>query len=206
MKRIINCLFLMIGLMLSVNNIVVYAAEFDPDYYAANNPDVVATLGEDPSTLFIHYQTSGINENRLAYEGAQPGEIVTFDVTEGKINLATDKAAQDNLKTLMFADLSEPDDLYFNTSGVPFFVRVVDYNAWSKKAAVSTWYMMGEVGIGTGAARRVITVAEENGYYCPLVYTQYIDSETGEPFMYIDNSSNVYNGAFELVRANVLNK
>ncbi len=43
---------------------------FDPEYYAANNPDVVAAFGNEPWVLYYHYCEYGINENRLPYEGA----------------------------------------------------------------------------------------------------------------------------------------
>lgn len=38
--------------------------EFDPEYYAATYPDVVATLGSDPAVLLNHYNTCGIAEKR----------------------------------------------------------------------------------------------------------------------------------------------
>lgn len=40
---------------------------FDPDYYAQQNPDVVAVLGTDANVLYQHYLTSGRNEGRLPY-------------------------------------------------------------------------------------------------------------------------------------------
>lgn len=47
---------------------------FDPEYYAAHNPDVVAAFGDEPWVFYYHYCEYGINENRLPYEGATPGE------------------------------------------------------------------------------------------------------------------------------------
>ena len=38
---------------------------FDSEYYAANNPDVVAVLGTDANALFQHYITAGQYEGRL---------------------------------------------------------------------------------------------------------------------------------------------
>lgn len=40
---------------------------FDADYYAANNPDVVAALGSDPEVLKQHYINSGWYEGRKGY-------------------------------------------------------------------------------------------------------------------------------------------
>ncbi len=54
----------------------VAAEAFDPVFYAASNPDVVAVLGTDPQALLNHYLNYGIREGRLPYEGAQPGAAV----------------------------------------------------------------------------------------------------------------------------------
>lgn len=40
---------------------------FDAEYYAQNNPDVVAALGTDMATLYNHYVSNGKAEGRLAY-------------------------------------------------------------------------------------------------------------------------------------------
>ena len=40
---------------------------FDAEYYAQNNPDVVAALGTDAGILYQHYVMSGKNEGRLPY-------------------------------------------------------------------------------------------------------------------------------------------
>jgi hypothetical protein len=44
---------------------------FDPEYYAAANPDVVAALGSDPAVLYQHYLLCGQKEGRLPYAPAQ---------------------------------------------------------------------------------------------------------------------------------------
>lgn len=54
----------------------VQAAAFDPDYYAATYPDVVAVLGTGQDAMLQHYLTYGMKEMRLPYQGAQPGEAV----------------------------------------------------------------------------------------------------------------------------------
>ena len=53
------------------------AAEvFDPEYYAAAYPDVVAELGTSPQALLDHYLTFGMKEGRTPREGAAPGAEV----------------------------------------------------------------------------------------------------------------------------------
>ncbi|MBO6215975.1 MAG: L,D-transpeptidase, partial [Lachnospiraceae bacterium] len=41
------------------------ASGFDPDYYAAKYPDVVAVYGTAPESLYNHYVTFGKKENRF---------------------------------------------------------------------------------------------------------------------------------------------
>ncbi|MBQ6588965.1 MAG: L,D-transpeptidase [Butyrivibrio sp.] len=45
------------------------ASDFDPSFYAAQYPDVVAAYGRDPNALYSHYVNFGINEGR--YKNAQ---------------------------------------------------------------------------------------------------------------------------------------
>lgn len=52
------------------------APAFDPAYYAATYPDVVAVLGTGQDALLQHYLTYGMKEMRIPYQGAQPGEAV----------------------------------------------------------------------------------------------------------------------------------
>lgn len=42
-----------------------YQDDFDPTYYANNNPDVVAAVGNDPNALYQHYLAYGKAEGRL---------------------------------------------------------------------------------------------------------------------------------------------
>lgn len=55
----------------------VAAEAFDPVFYAASNPDVVAVLGTDPQALLNYYLNYGIREGRLPYEGASPEPLWT---------------------------------------------------------------------------------------------------------------------------------
>lgn len=51
---------------------------FDAEYYAQNNPDVVAALGNSEKALYAHYQNYGKKEGRKPYEGWTKPDI---DVT-----------------------------------------------------------------------------------------------------------------------------
>lgn len=76
------------------NSLAVFAAPktmsdgtvFDADYYAKNNPDVVAVYGTDESALYQHYIDYGKKEGRLTYaptdngattEGEGHGKVVS---------------------------------------------------------------------------------------------------------------------------------
>lgn len=62
----------------------IHGRYFDPEYYAANNPDVVAAFGDEPWVFYYHYRKYGINEGRLPYEGGTSGHdgIANWDLTE----------------------------------------------------------------------------------------------------------------------------
>lgn len=49
---------------------------FDAEYYAQNNPDVVAVLGADADVLYQHYQNYGKAEGRKGYDENSTQEIV----------------------------------------------------------------------------------------------------------------------------------
>ena len=46
---------------------------FDGEYYAENNPDVVAAMGTDTAALYAHYQVCGKTEGRLATAASGDG-------------------------------------------------------------------------------------------------------------------------------------
>lgn len=50
---------------------------FDAEYYAQNNPDVVAVLGNDVNTLYNHYVGAGKAEGRLPYD---PNALPTKEI------------------------------------------------------------------------------------------------------------------------------
>jgi len=49
---------------------------FDPEYYAQQNPDVVAALGTSAQMLYQHYLVAGKAEGRLPYAGATPSVTI----------------------------------------------------------------------------------------------------------------------------------
>lgn len=60
---------------------------FDPAYYAANNPDVVEALGDEPWVLYYHYRVYGLDEGRLPYEGGTAGidGIANWDLSRTEV-------------------------------------------------------------------------------------------------------------------------
>ena len=89
MKKIIFTLAVFtLALTVSRTSIVAEAAEitdFDPVYYAANNPDVVATFGNDPQILLAHYINCGKAEGRYKNVNEElTGIIVEPEVIEAE--------------------------------------------------------------------------------------------------------------------------
>lgn len=85
--------------MLLGSSISVYAAPktmpdgnvFDAEYYAQNNPDVVAALGTDEAALYQHYVNYGMAEGRLPYaaDAAAPAaQPAARSVTQEALNAA----------------------------------------------------------------------------------------------------------------------
>ena len=84
----IMCMVLAL-LMTPVNS---YAAGFDPVYYAAKYPDVVAAVGDSQKALINHY--------------------ITFGVNEGRFQNAEEEAAQTPLNTYIDVDLTNQNVRY----------------------------------------------------------------------------------------------
>ena len=53
---------------------------FDPEYYAQQNPDVVAALGTDENVLYQHYLNNGKAEGRLPYAAGIAATTTTSNV------------------------------------------------------------------------------------------------------------------------------
>lgn len=80
-KKII-CLMCMVTMLFS--SVTVFAMPtdvngvmFDAEYYAQNNPDVVAVFGNNPDLLYQHYVTVGMQEGRL---GVAPNDNIQTPV------------------------------------------------------------------------------------------------------------------------------
>ncbi len=59
---------------------------FDPVYYANNNKDVVAVIGNDPQKLYLHYTLFGQNEGR---KGCAPTNTSNTNTSSGSSSSAT---------------------------------------------------------------------------------------------------------------------
>ena len=78
MKKIYNIMFSLIlstaiflGTATTANAAPILMADgnfFDAQYYAQNNPDVVAVLGLNASVLYAHYTNHGMSEGRTPYD------------------------------------------------------------------------------------------------------------------------------------------
>lgn len=78
-KKIVNALVtagMVAGMMMFVPTQAMAAEKFDPSFYAATYPDVVAVLGTDVNALYNHYLTYGQKEGRMPYANAAGGVAV----------------------------------------------------------------------------------------------------------------------------------
>lgn len=57
------------------------AGTFDPEFYAASNPDVKAVFGYADYALYYHYAAYGGNEGRVPYAGAAGGVFAKWKMT-----------------------------------------------------------------------------------------------------------------------------
>ena len=96
MKKIIFTLALFVAIFIAKGNgIVAEAAEvtgFDANYYAANNPDVVAVFGNDPQVLYEHYVNCGKSEGR--YKNLEE-ELTGIIVEEEPVSLVIENLPYD---------------------------------------------------------------------------------------------------------------
>ncbi len=188
MRRLISCLILTSIFVLTLGS-TAFAADFDPNYYATTNPDVVAALGNDGQTLYNHYQSNGKTEGRLAYAGAQPGEEVTFDPK------AAAKAAaeqQEAFKAIIMSDTyAAPDDFYYDKDGNPVYVC----STWDSASNIfsnmkgNTYMWIATVAYGKGRASRVLNLATENGLSFPSAKTEFRDKDNPKKTVISVNSN-----------------
>ncbi len=106
---------------------------FDAEFYAANNPDVVAALGTDESVLYQHYVNFGQQEGRLPYASAKVVVPSAEDNNDALIEMAAWGykliAAREannlnsgylSISRVYTVDLSDPNIKTFYTGGGPF--------------------------------------------------------------------------------------
>ncbi len=195
MRKILVSLLMFCILSMSIG-ITAFAAEFDPNFYATSNPDVVAALGNDAQVLFNHYQNSGKTEGRLAYAGAHPGEEVTFDPK------AAAKAAAEQQKNFIAAisASTSKSEVFFNSDGVPVNITYYDTakNIQAKQAA-NSYQWIATVAWGIGRSNYVIKFASDNGYPYTTAMTEFRDPDTKKKIMTISNTGDIYDTKGKLI-------
>lgn len=65
-RKFVSIMGMTVILAFTMGTSVLAAEEFDAAYYAAQNPDVVAAIGNNPVALELHYNTFGVREGRRA--------------------------------------------------------------------------------------------------------------------------------------------
>lgn len=77
---------------------------FDAARYAAENPDVVAVIGNDPAALLNHYITTGHFEGRKGYGLSEDGASNNYAITP-------DASATSYMRTIEFIDTHITDNM-----------------------------------------------------------------------------------------------
>lgn len=94
MKRLIT-IILAVGFVFSMSVCALAAPKkmsdggvFDAEFYAANNPDVVAAIGTSADILYLHYVNYGAAEGRLPYgtDAATLSQVLALSAPKNIIN------------------------------------------------------------------------------------------------------------------------
>lgn len=92
------------------------AVDFDPNYYAAKYPDVVAAYGTDSSALYSHYLTFGMKEKRFKNAQEEKAAFTGQSVAGG----------QEAVNTATYVDVDIANQqMIFYKDGVPTLISPV---------------------------------------------------------------------------------
>ncbi|MCR5118011.1 MAG: transglutaminase-like domain-containing protein [Lachnospiraceae bacterium] len=115
---------------------------FDASYYAANNPDVVMIMGNDPAVLYRHYLNYGMKEGRKANaSGSNVGNLPLKQVNDKVAQIQAKKAAENTAAAQDAANEavaagSQPSS--YSRETYPQAAAVLDAVGWNLQAAY-TW-------------------------------------------------------------------
>lgn len=118
---------------------------FDAEYYAENNPDVVAALGTDKNVLYQHFVMFGVNEGRLPFAPD----------TDWKESLVL----QDPVKVGPNPYDEQKEDVQLVTTYAPGTTRVDDDGAVLIYAEEDTLYTVNTTGLASnGHSDKVVNM------------------------------------------------
>lgn len=98
-KKIVKALVtagMVAGMMMFVPTQAMAAEKFDPAFYAATYPDVVAVLGTDVNALYNHYLTYGQREGRMPYANAAGG-VAVDGIADTTVTVAATASTTDGI-------------------------------------------------------------------------------------------------------------
>ena len=171
---------------------------FDPEYYAQNNPDVVAAFGTDESMLYLHYTTFGKNEGRLPYANATT--VVSTPKTNDKVILDEDGgAAKQNEMQTTYNALPQNVKNYFNKKNITIYACSKDFlkarlSANGKGTLGRTYYSYDD---GGNFVSGTVYVSGSENSFMPAGYT--LCHELGHIVNYGGRYSNKWEGWTEMV-------
>ena len=106
---------LAIPFLFLVFTLPVHASSFDPEYYAAKYPDVVAIYGTAPESLYDHYVTFGKKEHRFQNAGEEAAAA-----EQAALAAAAGPQAIQGYSTYIDVDIASQTVIYF-VDGVPVY-------------------------------------------------------------------------------------
>ena len=121
------CALLTVFTLILASSITAFAAPevmpdggvFDAEYYAQNNPDVVAAFGTDKELLYSHYVNNGRAEGRLAV--APEAQNVPTQDAQAEANIALMEEVYNKVISISKENLDEFYAYMFST--VPAYLR-----------------------------------------------------------------------------------
>lgn len=145
---------------------------FDTEFYAANNPDVAAALGNSADAMVQHYVQYGRAEGRAAYDGDAGAKATT---TES----ATTKSTEPQPKYMEFSyngDITEKVEYAYDGNG-----RLATEYSWqyaqvpnATEPTIVTSYSYNENG---DVSRRIISSGSSGAVYSDSTYSYEYDSQ-----------------------------
>lgn len=134
---------------------------FDAEFYAANNPDVVAVLGTSADALYVHYVNCGAAEGRLPY-GTDADTLAKVMALSAPKNIINNSGSATAYMTVVQAYMKLPPKYkqFIEKNKIKIYVKDGAYSSNASSNGVVTIYNnSGTYGEGTMLQGAQLSVA-----------------------------------------------